>query len=656
MEFGQKMKSLYFKTKFREVQMKIKNIIDVLSIGVIIGFIAGFLNSLDPITANRYIQYKMFRLVAINLQEFLNTNVFLFLIISMILYLYILWFLFVNKIRFDKNKAAQFGRIIIIVTIAILFIGFFKKFLAKSFIFLLIKNFPGRIIELMTGKLSFSDFSNLFKTHIWETIFLAISAIVIALLYRLVRKLKWEKILTIIKARLIIIKIKHARRTAFVLVVFLLILNLAIVVGKRINLPKGPNVILIVVDTLRADHLSCYGYSRKTSPNIDNLSLDSVLFKNAISPAPWTAPSIGSLLTSQYPSVLGFKDDAVKINDKFLTLAEIFKENYYKTKGIISHEYVSHKVGFNQGFDSYDEDNSRGEYDISSPSITEKAISFIKEHHKNHKFFLFLHYFDPHCNFNMHPNYNYYPNYSGTLTSGQTQVELLEKAPSMSADDIKYIKALYDSEISFTDEYIGKFLNKLKELGLYNNTLIIFTADHGEEFLERGDYWIGHCKTLYQELIHVPLIIKLPGKNKKKIIDKYIGLIDLMPTIIDYAGLRIPNEYEGEIVNINDEKELKSKIIISETKKKANLQSVIWRPWKFIYDPNGNLEQLFNLKKDPNESKNVALKDERILKEMETILQNWNDYVKLNKSEAKAQIPNFTEEQKKRLKSLGYIK
>lgn len=637
--------------------MKIKNIIDVLLIGVIIGFISGFLNSLDPITANRYIQYKMFRLVAINLQEFLNTNVLLFLIISMVLYLYILWFLFVNKIKFDKNKAVQFGRIIIIVMIAILFIGFFKKFLAESYIFHLVKNFVGRrIIGLMTGNISFSDFLNLFRKYIWETIFLAISAVVIALLFRLVRKLKWEKILTIIKAIFIIIKIKHVRRTAFVLVVFLLILNLAIVVDKRINLPKASNVILIVVDTLRADHLSCYGYNRKTSPNIDNLSLDSALFKNAISTAPWTAPSIGSLLTSQYPSVLGFIDDAVKIDDKFLTLAEIFKGNYYKTKGIISHEYVSHSVGFNQGFDSYDEDNSRGTGHISSPSITEKAISFIKKHHKKHKFFLFLHYFDPHCNFYMHPSYNYYPNYSGTLTSGLTILELLKKAPTMSADDIKYIKALYDSEISFTDEYIGKLLDKLKELRLYNNSLIIFTADHGEAFCERGDYWIGHCKTLYQELIHVPLIIKLPGNNKKKIIDKYISLIDLMPTIIDYAGLRIPNEHEGEIVNINDEKELKSKIIMSETKKKANLQSVIRRPWKFIYEPNQNLKQLFNLKKDPIESKNVALKNERILKEMETILQKWNDYVKLKKSEAKAQIPDFTEEQKKRLKSLGYIK
>ena len=642
--------------------MKIKNIIDVLSIGVIIGFTSGFLNSLDPIRANRYIQHKMFRLVAINLQEFLNANVLLFLIISMVLYLYILWFLFVNKIKFDKNKAVQFGRVIIIVTITILFIGFFKIFLAKIYIFNLIKTFFGRIIELMTGEIYFSDFLNLFRKHIWETIFLAISAVVIALLFRLVRKLKWERILTIIKAIFIIIKIRHVRRMAFVLVVFLLILNSAIVVDKRINLakgidsPKGPNVILIVVDTLRADHLSCYGYNRKTSPNIDNLSLDSILFKNAIAPAPWTAPSIGSLLTSQYPSVLGFTDDAVKINDKFLTLAEVFKGNYYKTKGIISHVYASHEMGFNQGFDAYDEDNSRGTGYISSPSITEKAISFIKKHHKKHKFFLFLHYFDPHCNFFMHPNYNYYPNYSGTLASNLNILELLEKAPTMSADDIKYLKALYDSEISFTDEYIGKLLDKLKELRLYDNTLIIFTADHGEGFLERGDYWIGHTKTLYQELIHVPLIIKLPGNNKGKISDKYIGLIDLMPIIIDYAGLRIPNEHEGEIVNINDEKELKSKIIISETKKKANLQSVIRRPWKFIYEPNQNLKQLFNLKKDPIESKNVALKNERILKEMETILQKWNDYVKLKKSEAKAQIPNFTEEQKKRLKSLGYIK
>ena len=464
---------------------------------------------------------------------------------------------------------------------------------------------------------------------------------------RVLMKMRWDVPLKLSRAR-------YAREPGLILISLLFLLNLGIIVDRTVNTPKGPNVLFIIVDALRADHVSCYGYSRNTTPSIDGLSSHSILFKNAISAAPWTTPSIGSMFTSQYPAVLGFRGEPVVIDEAFLTITEIFKENNYATKGIVSHTFVSSSLGFDQGFDSYDEENAKGHGHVSSPSVTEKAISFLNRH-KNRKFFLFLHYFDPHCDYVLHEDYDYYPDYDGPLYSSQPIRELREKAPYMRANDIEYLKALYDSEIRFTDEYIGKLLDELKELELYDNTLIVFTADHGEEFLERGDYWIGHTKKLYQEQIHVPLIMKLPGHIKQEIRYEYLGLIDLMPTIVDYAGLWIPSEYgcEGQTIDMNYIEELGNRTIFSQTRRWANLRSATRKGWKLIYNPYTRSRQLFDLEKDPAESENLAAKNNGALQEMEVTLQKWNSQMKSRRTEAEQ--PTFAEEQKKHLRSLGYL-
>lgn len=467
------------------------------------------------------------------------------------------------------------------------------------------------------------------------------------ILGRALVKMRWDVSLNLSR-------IKYAKEPGVVLISLMLLLNLGIVVDRKLNGPKGPSVVLIIIDTVRVDHVGCYGYRRNVTPNIDRLSSHSILYKNAISAAPWTSPSLGSMFTSQYPAVLGFKGKPIIIGQEFLTMAEIFKENNYQTKGIISYAYVSSSLGFNQGFDSYDEENAKGHGHISSPSITDKAISFLRKR-GNTRFFLFLHYFDPHYDYVLHEDYDYYPDYDGPLHSGQPIRELREKAPHMRANDIEYIKALYDSEIRFTDEYIGKLLDELKELELYDNTLIVFTADHGEEFLERGNYWIGHTKTLYQEQIHVPLMIKLPESNKQRIVHEYVGLIDLMPTIIDYTGLWIPETYrhEGQIIDASNAPEPGNRIIMSETKRWAVLQSATWKGWKLIYNPLVKSRKLFNLEKDPAESSNLAAENDGALQEMEVVLQRWNNQMKSRRTEARQ--PDFAEEQKKHLRSLGYL-
>jgi arylsulfatase A-like enzyme len=421
-----------------------------------------------------------------------------------------------------------------------------------------------------------------------------------------------------------------------------------------------PNVILIVVDTLRVDHMSCYGYGRNTTPHIDKFAEDSLLFENAISASPWTIPSIGCLFTSMHPTVLGYRGKPIKLNEYFLTLAEIFKNNKYSTGGIVSSAFASSRLGFGQGFDFYDEDSAQGHGHISSPSVTEKAISFL-EKNKRENFFLFLHYFDPHYDYILHEDYDFYPEYEGSLFSRQPLIREIRKiAPTLSSDDIKYLRALYDSEINFTDEYLGILFAKLKELGLYDDALIIFTSDHGEEFSERGDHWIGHTTKLYQELIHVPLIIKLPGTTSKKNVDENVGLMDLMPTLVDYLGMKtdVKYEFEGEIIDLPDGKRSENADIISQTFNNASLLSLIRDGRKLILNTSDNSSELYSLNEDPEEMANIDEEKREVGETLRTALLDWqkNAVQKRNRFKLEIKNPDFSPEQLEALKSLGYIK
>lgn len=603
-----------------------KKVIRLLSLAIIFGFIVGIFVGVNHISSNQYTKYRMFRLVLYTTVKDLNywlvASIFFFTVVA------VYWFiiktirqLFINTFELHiKNKKTFLTAVILLFTALICYV----------------------LVNINKGGLSPQSHPVQF---IFNTIFFLVVIYASWTLINRKRRIKYSKN-----------RIRYWLVSLTSVLLIVLILNIYTLIDSKFAIPKGPNVILIVIDTLRADHLGCYGYARNTTPNIDKLANESILFKNIIAPSPWTCPSIGALFTSRYPASLGITEASINISDKFVLLSEVFKEHNYKTHGIISSVYISSKYGYAQGFDSYDEENAKGEQDISSPSITQKAISFIEQNRSN-KFFLFLHWFDPHYSYMLHEKYNYYPDYNGPIYSGMNINELWFKAPYMSANDITHIKALYDSEITFTDEYIGTFINRLKALGLYDDTLIILTADHGEEFSERGDYYIGHTRKLFQEMIHVPLIIKLPGENKGKIINEPIGLIDLMPIIIRYANLKIPAEYkfDGIVININDVNTFRNKKIISETRWNLNFQSLIWGDWKFIQYPEMSIKMLFNLKDDPIELRNLAKTHVDKTNEMETVLKEWNQEIKLESSDNMRMKTIFSEEEKAKLKALGYL-
>jgi len=425
-----------------------------------------------------------------------------------------------------------------------------------------------------------------------------------------------------------------------------------------------PNIIFIVVDTLRADHAGCCGYQRNTTPNIDSLSRQGMLFTNAIATAPWTLPSVGSILTSQYPCVLGIRDTITVIDKQYPLLSEVLKEHEYTTHGIVSHTLLSANLGFGRGFDQYDEKSMFGFGGISSPEVTKKVVSFLRRRHSR-PFFLFAHYFDPHYNYTQHEKYNYYPSYQGELKSSHSILELWRMRHRLTKDDIKYLVSLYDSEIAFTDEYVGKVLDELKDRDYYDDSIIIVTSDHGEEFMERG--WIGHTVTLYQELVWVPLIMKFPGCSPQ-IIDSSVSLIDIVPTIYQYLGFKVADALEGEVLDLSQSDSRSRGPIFSETFnpqvhqpkriiKPIAFRSIVLGDRKLIYDEKKDTTQVYDLAKDPHERNDLSHLHLQQDQQLKVLLSRYIAYVKSREKPGPTQDANklFTPEQRQQLESLGYL-
>jgi arylsulfatase A-like enzyme len=327
-------------------------------------------------------------------------------------------------------------------------------------------------------------------------------------------------------------------------------------VTSRRSAPERPNIILISIDTLRADHLSLYGYPRRTSPRLDELAKTGIVFNYAISHAPWTLPSHASLFTSLYAPqhqafLYGFKNlqnfemENRHLPDAFVTLAERLQESGYITSGFAGGAWVSSIVSLDQGFDSWFESFELGR-DISQ-------VSEWFDRHASASFFLFLHTFEVHDYYNKfsgrndsdnQPAKTFYPQYRGKVLDREFDIVKYHGGKGLEYDDIRFIKALYDEQILAVDEELGKLFEELTKRGLDKNTIVIWTSDHGEEFNEHGGIFHGH--SLYDELVHVPLIIRYPkGLPQGRTVNKLVRLIDIYPTIMELAGLQLPEGLEG---------------------------------------------------------------------------------------------------------------
>ena len=270
------------------------------------------------------------------------------------------------------------------------------------------------------------------------------------------------------------------------------------------SLEQPPNVILVIVDTLRADHMEAYGYPRQTAPSFALLAATGVRFEHAISQAPWTLPAMASVHSSLYPSQHGAIEAETAIPEASGTLAEQLQSVGYRTVAVVSHRLVGRQHGFAQGFEVFDETHVLGHGAVTSEDLTLTALARLQD--VNEPFFLWVHYFDPHITYVRHQDVGFADGYGGALPDELTARRLLpERNQSVAKADLDYIEAVYDEEIAHTDMWIGRLWEALDSNYGADRNVFVFTADHGEYFLERGRFF--HGKDAYDALVHVPLLI-----------------------------------------------------------------------------------------------------------------------------------------------------
>jgi arylsulfatase A-like enzyme len=420
------------------------------------------------------------------------------------------------------------------------------------------------------------------------------------------------------------------------------------------QLAPGPNVVLVVVDTLRADHLGIYGYPRDTSPNLDALARESFLYRNAISTAPWTSPAVGSILTGRYPPQIGITGRPIVLDEAVRRLPEVLQARGYETAGIVSHLYVGSKYNYQQGFGFWDESQAQGHTHVSSREVTNRAIEFLSRSEER-RFFLFLHYFDPHLDYIQHEKYDYSKGYSGRVRSGNDnthELRTLAWSGQLKRPDIRYLRALYDSEISYTDEHIGRFLDELRRRGLYDDALIIVTSDHGESFMDRPDRWIGHTISVYGECLNVPLILKLPGQREHRLIEEWVSIIDIPSTILSLTGPANPRGMPLEGSSLTRPRS--GRALFAQTRRTFSKDSVVLNGWKLIHSVEAREQELFDLADDPGERRDRLAAEPRVASALSGLLREWSQRMEAATTKVGAEEPAYTPEEIDMLRALGY--
>lgn len=426
------------------------------------------------------------------------------------------------------------------------------------------------------------------------------------------------------------------------------------------------NVIIIAISTLRPDHLGCYGYKRQTSPNIDKLAYNGIVFTQAISQSNWTLPSITSLFTSKYVRAHTINSRDQRTGNDELMLAEILKIYGYKTAAFTGGLDLKSVYNLDQGFDVYSDSVAVGSMGGWRESMA-YALDWIINN-KDNKFFLFLHTYDVHQPYHYPEPYDhmYDQNYTGVISRLFLDYSFLKKIKNyntfldkdssqkikLSKRDIDYIISKYDTGITYADSYIGRLLTVLKKNTLNDKTIIIITADHGEALDDHGSFDRYGSNNLYDEVVRVPLILKHPGLSMKGRIDAQVKSIDVMPTVL--GSLSIPVNAEAQGLNLlplikRDGNENFNRYVFSEGRgKKWSLRS---KKWKLIYDK-GTFE-LYNLEKDFREQNNLSKTYPDVVYELYQKYLEWHKTVKRKNTLADNRII-LSEEAIKDLKDAGY--
>ena len=439
--------------------------------------------------------------------------------------------------------------------------------------------------------------------------------------------------------------VKHKKliiNSLLIVVLFCLILLFYSIESQKTSVfkCKDCNIIFVSFDALQAKHVHNLGYFRNITPTIDDMASRGFNFKQTISASSWTVPSSMTWFTGVYPSqhkVLNkfskyIEEEKIlsnlkKLSPDIITLAEILKANSYANGGFTGDAGVSGFFGYNQGFDIYvDSSEPFAGLEVSSP----KAVDWLKEN-KDKKFFLFLHGYDFHGQYEPSEGFDYRfvdADYDWDYNGSREQQAILREKGleqgyiNMSEDDVEFWRAIYDEKIERADAKFAKFLEEVEKLGLMNKTIFVLTADHGTEFYEHKRF--DHGFSLYDELIHVPLVIVLPNSIENRNIDNQVRSLDIMPTILDLLDIDVSRAVKNQMEGVSLVPLMKGDTLNLDAFVETDYRHYTYKRsirthdgWKLIYSLENGEKELYNIKEDSQELNNLIDENPEIVNELQ---------------------------------------
>lgn len=440
---------------------------------------------------------------------------------------------------------------------------------------------------------------------------------------------------------------------------FILLALSAISCGAEVE--RARRVILVSIDTLRADHLGLYGYPRPTSPALDALASESTVFDDAMSASPWTLPSHASLLTGLYPSHHGLVSHEGYLPASLETLAQRLSRAGYRTAGVVNSHNLGPAFGLDRGFQQFRYVEEEADQRAPSTAITDQATEWL-DAAGDAPMFLFLHYYDVHSDYVSLPRYeDEFLRPDDGVADGTTAQLIGYREGRVSLDPDKDGPNLvdrYDAGIRQMDDELGRLLAFLDERAMSGNTLFVLTSDHGEEFFEHGG--VLHGQTQYQEVLRVPLLVRGPGVARGRRVSIPVSLVDVAPTVLALAGLPPGDALDGvslEPLWAENEGRLADRALFSEADhndvEDDITRSVRYRSFKLHYNRLTRQYRLFDLEHDPGETIDVASEQANAVAALSERLSRF-----MAAARAPLDVPQraLTREEIEKLRSLGYLR
>ncbi|MEM7482402.1 MAG: sulfatase [Acidobacteriota bacterium] len=431
-----------------------------------------------------------------------------------------------------------------------------------------------------------------------------------------------------------------------------------------------PGVVLILIDTLRADHLGGYGSRRELTPHLDRLAEEGIVFENAIAPSAWTRSSVAAMFTSRYPSSIGVLGREDAIAPEAVTLAEALRDRGgFQTIAVSTNKNAGRPFGFAQGFDRFEVPDLYagypGDYEIhTAEGVTLKALQMVDELRPGQPFFLFLHYVDPHDPYLPHPGLLAEPEPPGRFNGSRADLQRLDRLPASerTADDLARIRHLYAGEVKYCDHWFGRLREGMAARGLDDKVLWLVTSDHGEGLWDHG--LRGHGYDLYEEMIHVPLILKAPtasGPPSRPRVTEPVSLIDVAPTVLRVVGLPPPADFRGADLLAVENRSRRQELVYSEVELDGlNYEALRQRSLKLIRNRSRVAKidalELYDLEQDPSERTNLHRQRNRERSELTRLLGGLAKELQEDViGSGRIGLDELDDETRKGLQALGYL-